>query len=132
MTAGRFLVDTDVLIDYLQGVPQAVNFLEGAAETLLVSAVSVGELFAGVREGKERVALSAFLDAFKVLPLDRESAERGGLYRRHFGKSHHIGLPDALIAAAAELHGARLVTLNRKHFPTLSDVHVPYIKTAGT
>jgi hypothetical protein len=90
------------------------------------------KLFAGVREGKERVALSAFVGAFRVLPLDRGSAERGGLYRRAFGKSHNIGLPDALIAATAELHGVRLVTLNRKHFPMLPDVHVPYIKAAGT
>ena len=132
MTAGRFLVDTDVLIDYLRGVPQAVNFLEGAVEILMVSAVSVGELFAGVRDGKEREALSAFVGAFRVLPLAARSAERGGLYRRDFGKSHNIGLPDALIAASAVRHGARLVTLNRKHFPMLSDVHVPYVKATGT
>jgi len=126
MTAGRFLVDTDVLIDYLRGVPQAVNFLEGAVEILMVSAVSVGELFAGVRDGKEREALSAFVGAFRVLPLAARSAERGGLYRRDFGKSHNIGLPSAV------RHGARLVTLNRKHFPMLSDVHVPYVKATGT
>jgi hypothetical protein len=131
MTVGRYLVDTDVLIDYLRGVPQAVDFLEEAPEALLISAVSVGELFAGVREGAERSALDAFLGAFEVVPLDRESAEKGGLFRRDFGRSHNVGLPDALIAASAELRGARLVTLNRKHFPMLPDVLVPYSKTAG-
>ena len=132
MTTGRLLVDTDVLIDYLRGVPQAVDFLEEAPEALLISAVTVGELFAGVREGAERAALATFLSAFEVVPLDREGAEKGGLYRRDFGKSHSVGLPDALIAASAETRGARLATLNRKHFPMLPDVLVPYDKSIAT
>ena len=128
MMTGRFLVDTDVLIDYLRGVPEVVDFLEDADEALLISAVSVGELFAGVREGAERPALTASVGALEVVPLDPESAERGGLYRRDFGRSHNVGLPDARIAASAELRGARLVTLSRKHFPKLPDVLVPYSK----
>ena len=132
MTAVRLLVDTDVLVDYLRGVPLAVDYLEGATETLLISAVTVAELFAGVREGKERTALDAFLAAFEIAPLDRAAAERGGLYRRDFGRSHNTGLADALIAATAELQQARLVTLNVKHFPMLADVLVPYRKAART
>ena len=124
----RLLLDTDVLIDYLRGQPQAVVYLEGRTETLLVSAITVAELFAGVREGQERIALSAFLSAFEIVTLDAMIAERGGLFRRAYGKSHSTGLADALIAATAEQVQARLVTLNRKHFPMLPDVHVPYSK----
>ncbi|HEX8360165.1 MAG TPA: type II toxin-antitoxin system VapC family toxin [Longimicrobium sp.] len=132
MTAGRLLVDTDVVVDYLRGVPLAVDYLEGATETLLISAVTVAELFAGVREGKERTALGAFLAAFDIVTLDRACAERGGLFRRDYGKSHNTGLADALIAATAESQNARLVTLNVKHFPMLTDVLVPYRKGPGT
>jgi len=35
-------------------------------------------------------------------------------------------IPDALIAATAELHGARVVTRNARHFPMLDDLVVPY------
>lgn len=122
------LLDTDVLIDYLRASPQAVAFLESASGELLVSAVTVGELFAGVREGKERKALEAFLGAFEIVSLDRLIAECGGIFRRDFGKSHGTGLADALIAATAEMRGARLTTLNARHFPMLSDVLVPYQK----
>jgi predicted nucleic acid-binding protein len=124
----RLLLDTDVLIDYLRAQAQAVSYLEGRTETLLVSAITVGELFAGVREGKERTALSAFLSAFEIVPVDAVIAERGGLFRRDYGRSHSTGLADALIAATAEHVQASLVTLNRKHFPMLSDVHIPYSK----
>lgn len=122
------LVDTDVLIDYLRGQPQAVEWLEGASERLLASAVTVAELFAGVREGVERHALEDFLGAFEVVPVEGEVARLGGLYRRDYLRSHGTGLADALIAATAETVGAALVTLNRNHFPMLADVLIPYRK----
>jgi predicted nucleic acid-binding protein len=126
--SARLLIDTDVLIDYLRGQAQAVAYLEGRAETLLVSAITVAELFASVRDGKERTALSAFLSAFEVVAVDAVIAERGGLFRRDYGRSHGTGLADALIGATADHVRAHLVTLNRRHFPMLSDVHVPYSK----
>lgn len=126
----RLLIDTDVVVDYLRGQAQAIAYLEGRAETLLVSSITVAELYAGVREGKERTALSTFLSAFETVVVDAAIAERGGLFRRDYGKSHSTGLADALIAATAVLAQAQLVTLNAKHFPMLSDVHVPYSKGA--
>ena len=122
----RLLFDTDVLIDYLRGVQEAVTYLESRQEVLLVSAVTVAELYAGVREGQERTALGAFVGAFEVLPLDQAIAEKGGLLRRDYGKSHGTGLANALLAATAERQRAILVTRNRKHFPMLKHVQVPY------
>jgi predicted nucleic acid-binding protein len=126
--AARLLVDTDVAVDYLRGVPEAVEYLEGRTEPLLVCSITVAELFAGVREGKERPALDVFLRAFEVVPVDREIAERGGLYRRDYGPSHGVGLADALVAAAAALADAELVTLNVKHFPMVSGLRAPYVR----
>jgi predicted nucleic acid-binding protein len=126
--ADRLLLDTDLIVDYLRGSDQATLFLEGRSETLLVSAVTVAELYAGVREGRERTALSTFLAAFEVVAVDQEVAQRGGLFRRDFGKSHNVGLADALIASCAEQTGAQLVSLNAKHFPMLADVLAPYSK----
>lgn len=80
--SGRILVDTDVCIDYLRGRPEAVDWLESTSDRLLVSAVTVAELFAGVREGSERGQLKEFLRAFVVVPVDDRIAEQGGRYRR--------------------------------------------------
>jgi predicted nucleic acid-binding protein len=126
--AAPLLIDTDVLIDYLRGRAEAVAYLEGSQEPLLVSAVTVAELYAGVREGAERTALEQFLAAFEVVPVDQAIAVKGGLFRRDYGKSHATGLADALIAATAECRQATLVTLNTKHFPMLANVLVPYQK----
>lgn len=124
----RFLIDTDVIVDYLREQAEAVRYLENLTEPLLLSAITVAELYAGVREGKERVALETFLTAFEVVPLESAIALKGGLYRRDYRKSHNVGLADALIAATAECKQATLVTLNRKHFPMLATVIVPYQK----
>src|SRR5712692_240650 len=127
--AEYLLLDTDLLIDYLRGRAEAVTYLEGRTEPLLISAITVAELYAGVRDGPERAKLDAFVQAFEVVPVDPEVALQGGLYRRDFGKSHSTGLADALIAASAQVRQAALVTLNRKHFPMLANVIVPYSKS---
>lgn len=128
MAAG-LLLDTDVLIDFLRATPAAAKWLEGVSERTFISSITVAELFAGVREGRERETLEAFVRTFDVLTVDEVVAQRGGLLRRDFGRSHGVGLPDALLAATALVYDLRLVTLNRKHFPMLENIAVPYQKT---
>ncbi len=99
-----------------------------SGESLLISAITVAELYAGVRDGAERTKLDEFVRAFEIVAADREISVKGGLYRRDYMKSHNVGLADALIAATAEIHQARLATLNGKHFPMLANVIIPYRK----
>jgi predicted nucleic acid-binding protein len=124
----QLLIDTDVLIDYLRDYPEAVSYVEARQERLLVSAVTVAELYADVREGEERMRLDRFLHAFEMVPVDMRLAIQGGLYRRDYSKSHNVGLADALIAATATQRQVPLVTLNSRDFPMLHDVIVPYRK----
>ena len=122
------LIDTDVIIDYLRGQANAVASIESLANPLLISAITVAELYSGVREGEERRALESFISVFELVPVSEEIAAQGGLYRRDYSKSHKVGLADALIAATAKVRGATLITLNIKHFPMLQSVKVPYAK----
>ena len=50
------------------------------------------------------------------------------MWRRQYGRSHGTGLADALIAASVAAAGGTLATLNRRHFPMLAEVLVPYAK----
>lgn len=122
------LVDTDVLIDFLRGHEAARDFVAQLPEQVFVSAITVAELHVGVRNGKERVALTEFLGTLEPLPLDAETAAEGGLLRRDYGSSHGVGLNDALIAATALRHKLELATLNRKHYPMVQALQVPYQK----
>ena len=124
--AERYLLDTDIIIEYLRGSERAVRFLEGIEGDLFLSAITVAELYSGVRGKEEEEALEQFLMAFEVLPVGTELAKRGGLYRRDYRPSHGTGLADALIAAAAEAAGAILVTFDRRHYPMAKRVKAPY------
>lgn len=124
--AERLLLDTDVLVEYLRGRPKAIEYLESFASGPFISVVSIAELFAGVKGDEEERSLEQFLLAFTVLDITEKVARLGGLYRRDFGPSHGTGLADALIAATAEENDVNLVTFNRRHFPMVSEVTVPY------
>lgn len=126
--AERLLIDSDVIIDYLRGQADAVAYIEGLSAPQVISVITIAELYSGVREGHERDQLDRFVAVFEVSPLDLDIAVKGGLFHREYAKSHGVGLSDALIAATAEIRQATLVTLNKKHFPMLTKVIVPYQK----
>jgi predicted nucleic acid-binding protein len=122
------LIDTDVLIDFLRGLEQAKNFVASLPEQVFISVISIAELHVGVRNGKERAALTEFLDTIDAIALDAELAAEGGLLRRDYGKSHGVGLNDALIAATVLKNRLQLVTLNAKHYPMVNNLLIPYQK----
>jgi len=124
----RLLLDTDVLIDFLRGQPQAVQLLEDTDCEFHVSAVSVAELYVGVRDGQEREVLDQLVGVLRTIEISTEIAQQAGLWRREYGKSHGTGILDALIAACADALQIPLATLNVKHFPMLPHVSAPYRK----
>jgi predicted nucleic acid-binding protein len=123
--AKRFLVDTDVIIEYLRGREQAVGCLESLEGTLHVSVITVAELYSGVRDN-EQEALEQFLNAFDVVAVDMSLARSAGLCRKSYQPAYGTGLADAIVAMSAKAVGATLVTFNRRHYPMTDDLLVPY------
>jgi len=120
------LVDTDILVDFFRGRKNAVDFINKYSDRIILSAIGVAELFAGVKGDKEKAVLEDFFSIFPVIPVSRQIVKRGGLYKRSYGKSHGIGLSDAVIAATAELENAELKTLNIKHYPMFKGLRPAY------
>ena len=126
-----FLLDTDILIDYLRGHATAVGFVNDHADHIILSAISVAELYAGVRGeagDPEQLALVNFLHLFSIVPISADIARVGGLYRRNYGRSHGVGLADGVIAATAVSSEAALKTLNVKHYPMFDGLAPAYRK----
>ena len=63
-----------------------------------------------------------------VIPVNSKIAKAGGLYKRDYGKSHGIGLADAIIAAIVESENAELKTLNIKRSPMIKGLTSVYKK----
>lgn len=98
----------------------------GLNQVPYLAALTVAELYGGVREGEEPTKLDKLVRLFHVVAVSDEIGKEGGLYRRQYHESHCVGLVDVIIAATAEDLGADIVTLNKKHFSIISCLVVPY------
>lgn len=123
------LVDTSILIDHLRGQKQAVDllvsFAKGGDELWSVTIVRT-EVLAGMRRGEEWMT-HRLLDRFRWQDVTTEVADGAGALARQFAKAHAgIDTVDYVLASAARLLGADLVTLNVKHFPMIAGLRAPY------
>jgi hypothetical protein len=123
------LVDSDVLIANLRGIPTARDWLlEARRDTgpLAISAVTVTEVAGGMRS-PERRQVSRLLASMPTVPVTERIAWRAAEFMRAHRRSHQgIGLGDYLIAATAEVEGLDLATLNVRHFPMIDGLEAPF------
>ncbi|MCM2404099.1 type II toxin-antitoxin system VapC family toxin [Rhizobium sp. S153] len=117
----KALFDTNILIDYLNGIEQAKDELalyEGRA----ISIITWMEVMVGAA-GDLAAVTRAFLSGFEILAVDEAVAERAVAIRQ----ARRVKLPDAIIRASAEVHGLLLVSRNDKDFPPDDPgVRMPY------
>ena len=117
-----YLVDTDWVVTYLKGRPDATTLLHTLRpQGLAISLITYGEVLEGIYYGhdpahNERV-FRQFLRIAPVLPLNRRIMQRFARIRGDLRRTGQIiGDPDLLIAATALHHSLTLVTQNRRHF----------------
>jgi predicted nucleic acid-binding protein len=123
----RWLLDSNVLIDALAGLPHAVRVLHEARRRpevqVIYSAMTRIEVlgFPNLSE-QEEAAIRGLLSEFEEVAVTNAVIERTIEIR----KSVRIKIPDALIAASAETAQAVVVTRNVSGFqrvPGLTVVH---------
>jgi predicted nucleic acid-binding protein len=109
----RACIDSDVLIDFLQGRPEAR--LEIARyDDLCASYVTWIEVMTGaIRAGGENHAREV-LSLFDLHRVDAAISESAASLRVH----HRLRTPDAVIWATAQAQNALLVTRNSRDFPS--------------
>jgi predicted nucleic acid-binding protein len=122
------LLDTDIMVDFLRGQPKAAALVRMHSIRIILPSIVVAELYAGVRGDGELSTMDSLIAVFRVIPVSREIARMGGLYKRDYGKSHGISLADAVVAATADAEKAELKTLNIKHYPMFKSLRPAYTK----
>ena len=117
----KALFDTNILIDFLNGIPTAKKELD-LYETKVISIVTWMEVMSGGEPAHE-AETRGFLNGFVVIPVTDAIAERAVRLRRE----NRIRLPDAIILATSLENGLMLVSRNSKDFGTnLPGVRNPY------
>ncbi|OFW36961.1 MAG: hypothetical protein A3J28_03095 [Acidobacteria bacterium RIFCSPLOWO2_12_FULL_60_22] len=121
------VADTDVLIDFLAGRnPGAEHVaLELARGLLRTTAVTRFELLSGARNTRQENTIRQLLAAIPTLSLDQPAADLAARVRRNLQKAgESVGMADSLIAGIVLLHGATLLTRNRRHFERVSGLRL--------
>ncbi|MFQ5628151.1 MAG: type II toxin-antitoxin system VapC family toxin [bacterium] len=124
----RILIDTNIYIEAMRGNEEIVEKLR-IVNTIGISAISVGELLAGVKlqDKPEKYAdqLKEFLDSPRVefFPVTYTTTD---FYSEIYVKLRKAGTPiptnDMWIAATALEHGLFIYTLD-KHFDRISGLN---------
>jgi predicted nucleic acid-binding protein len=117
----KALFDTNILVDYLNAIPEARDELMRYREKA-ISVVTWMEVMVGTTKNTEKGTL-AFLNSFFLVELDDFVAKQAVLLR----KQHRIKLPDAVIWASAQINSLLLITRNTKDSTESEpEIRVPY------
>ena len=125
-TQTRYLVDTCIFIELLRGKKEAKDWFLKHQNQIVVSVITVAELYSGSTTESKLEVLDHLLQTFQIIELSGSMAKRIGRYRLKYGKSQGVGLADAAIAVCSEEAQAVLITHNLKHFPMLERIEKPY------
>ena len=120
------LLDTCILIDYSRGKPDAMAFIDALAIAPALSALTVTEILAGIRNKREQTLFENFFSCCDILPVTYPVVLQGGQLLNQYMRSHGTDLVDGLLAATALEHQLELVTYNLKHFPMFPNLAAPY------
>ena len=113
MGENRLLVDTDILIAYLNQRAYR-SYLESAKYRVYYSAITKKELLSkrGLKNS-ERQAILTLLKRFRLIRIDRRVTDE---YSRLRSRYPSLAKGDALIAASALARKLPLLTQNLRHF----------------
>ena len=114
------LIDSDILIDYLRGVPNIVAHLQqldAFGDRLCTCDIVIAEVESGLSPTQSSVA-RLLMTSLIVLERNVAASRQAGRWRYDYArKGTTLSTPDALIAATAFSHGAGILTRNASHFP---------------
>ncbi len=123
------LVDTPVIVDHLRNDPRAAALLTELFETeqrVWAATPTRTEILAGIRPN-EREPIQELFEVLAWVEIDVTVADAAGELARQYRRSHSgIDTTDYLVAAAAMSIGARLITINVRHYPMFDDLEPAY------
>jgi hypothetical protein len=129
MPAGRWLIETTILVDVLRDRSAAIAWVNSVPPRgRCASVISYFELLAGCRNRREQQIVAREMRMYRLLLLTERGSRTALSWYRRFSLSHGVGFLDTLIGATALHNGLVLATLNDKHFEPLAGLRVerPY------
>ena len=125
-----YLIDTDIIIYSLKGVPKVVgNFESHAAASKAISVITYGELVYGAmkssRVDENMARVRRIAELFPVIDANRSIMDAFGSLKARVEKTgKRTDDFDLIIAATALTLSYTLVTNNEKHFESIPGLSI--------
>lgn len=121
----KFLVDTDIFIDFFKKKPWAKEFFINTSYEIYYSTITYKELLKGARGAGDEEKILRFLHFHTEIRISSEIAEKSFML---MSKYPHLKRNDSLIAATAHVKRLKLVTRNKKDFSPIKEITIAKIK----
>ncbi len=123
----KIVFDTSILIDNLRGGKAGNTIFDSIEEQnadFFIPTIVIYELFSGKSAENPTVLshIKNLIKSFKRVELTEEIAKRAGQLYRETGKA--FGPQDYIIAATTMEIGGTVLTLNKKHFGQIPNLHL--------
>ncbi len=117
---GKYLVDTNIIIYYLNGEETAIDWLQSHQKKLSISVITKIEVLSYPFQKEEEILIQQFLNQFELIHLSDEIIDSTIKLRRQ----RKIKTPDAIIAATALISKLSVCTRNIRDF---KNIEVDYL-----
>ena len=128
-----FLLDTDVLLRCLRGIPETLALARTLTEEgdLHISVLAHLEILTLAQPKEEKRTLE-FLAPFILHPVNEPIAQRAAaLLKNAAARAEPLVFAEAIVAATALQHGLTLVTYGSRNLQRLSDLKLYPLETAA-
>lgn len=119
----NYLIDTDILIDWLRGRKFAARFFRETKGVFYYSSITRKELLSGCNNKSEEEQVLNLLRAMRVVRIDPIIALKASELIEKYA-NNPIHKSDSLIAATSWVKKLVLVTRNRKHFEFIDEIQL--------
>lgn len=111
------LCDTNIFISLFKDIPGTKEqLLSIGSENVLISSVTIMELFRGMESKKEMKAMEQKIKKYNVLHFNDKVSLKSVELINTFKLSHNLEIPDAIIGAMSIVYKIPLFTYNTKDF----------------
>ena len=124
-----YLIDSDILIDYLRLHEPAIEFLDGLEKAeMALSFVTKFEVLDGCKKKINENRAFKLLNEFEIMSLNEKVSERAFQIYQNLRWKANIGMSDSMIAATAIHNKCVLISRNVKHFDKVPGIKLkkPY------
>ena len=109
-------LDTNILIEITKDNKETISNINKISEPLCISSITVMEMLCGSRNKQEANTLKVFMEQFNIININEKASLLATNLIATYAKSHHLDIPDALIAASCIESNTMLWTYNLKDF----------------